>query len=152
MATPKLTQLRQDIKDHLVTNTSLNDDQIIIIRDKNAWDTITSAVSLATNGLAVHISESSGQNSNLEQVGNRKYDVNMVITIFSNYNLPDSLDNEEIVFEELVLAMNTFATKLFGNSQICIAGATLLSWTNIPNDFEYYARAMTYQFPIVFNS
>jgi hypothetical protein len=160
---------RQAIKNALVNANVLPADQIIIDRHNDEWEAIRNAVTMAKNGLCIHIAEASGRV--IEQdFADMLCTVDIEIKLFAETNyqpneITDDLGSitasppalsapgawpEEEVWESMVKELHGLIIQPLGNNNNhCSYQLHLNTWAHFPNDFDYYCRVTTFSFKTV---
>lgn len=159
-----LKNYRRAIKATLVAANVLPAKQIIIDRQADEWEVIGQAIEMAENGLCLHIAEASGTNTDPDS-DEILAEVNIVLTIFCepvyHPTADDDYDStsadpvvdtwpEEELWEAMVRTLHGKFIEAAGSTLInhCRYWLRMLSWSHVPNEFDYYARATTFKFTL----
>lgn len=164
----QLRNLRHAIKTRLTAAGVLPAEQIIIDRHNDEWEVIGAAIAIAENGLVLHIAEASGRVTDSDDP-DIIASVDVVLTLFCEtvYHPNEVTDDapttttappaltapgtspEEETWEAMVKALHHFnLPNATTGLQHCSGAMRLVSWSHIPNEFDYYARATTFVLPL----
>lgn len=144
----QLKDIRAAIKAILVAEEIFTTDQIIIDRQADEWSVIEQAVAMAKDGIALHIAEATGSNTDPED-GDLQLAVELVLTLFCEpAYTPEDGGNpwpEEDAWERMVKALHGKILLPEMGAGHCYEKLKMMSWNHVPNDFQYYARATTFR-------
>jgi hypothetical protein len=151
----RLKDYRRAIKAHLVENEVFTADQIIVDRQADEWEVIAQAFAMAGTGIVLHIAEASGTNTDPDDA-DLQLSVDVVLTLFCEPVYSPSPEEgdpvmvwpEEDAWEAMVKALHGEVLLPETVSGHCYEKLRLVSWSHVPNDFQYYARATTFRFPL----
>jgi hypothetical protein len=151
----RLKDYRRAIKAKLVEDGVFAADQIIVDRQADEWEVIAQAFAMAGKGIVLHIAEASGTNSDPDDP-DLQLSVDVVLTLFCEpvyVPSPEEGDGamvwpEEDAWEAMVTALHGQILLPESVSGHCYEKLRLISWTHVPNDMQYYARATTFRFPL----
>lgn len=143
----KLKDYRAAIKAHLVAEEIFTAEQIIIDRQADEWSVIAQALAMAADGIALHIAEATGSNTDLDD-GDLQLSVDLVLTLFCEPTYSPEGDTtwpEDDAWERMAKALHGKILTPTTGSGHCYESLRLVSWNHVPNDFQYYARATTFR-------
>lgn len=150
----QLKNYRHAIKAELVAQEIFTAEQIIVDRQADEWSVIEQAFAMANTGVVLHIAEASGSNADPDDP-DLQLSVDIVLTLFCEpAYAPESGDEgnmdwpEEDAWERMVKALHGKVLMPENRAGHCYEKLRLISWNHVPNDFQYYARATTFRFPI----
>ena len=150
----KLKDYRRAIKAELVAQEIFPAEQIIVDRQADEWEVIDQAFAMAKTGVVLHIAEASGTNTDPDDA-DLQLSVDVVLTLFCEPTYtPESGDEgntdwpEEDAWEAMVKALHGKVLLPEMVSGHCYEKLRMVSWSHVPNDFQYYARATTFRFPL----
>ncbi len=150
----QLKNYRHAIKAELVAQEIFPAEQIIVDRQADEWEVIAQAFAMAKTGVVLHIAEASGTNIDPDDA-DLQLSVDVVLTLFCEPTYtPESGDEgntdwpEEDAWERMVKALHGKVLLPDTVSGHCYEKLRLVSWSHVPNEFQYYARATTFRFPL----
>jgi hypothetical protein len=151
----RLKDFRRAIKTLLVDADVFTEAEVIVDRQADEWEVIAQAMGVAQSGIVLHIAEASGTNTDPDD-GDLQLSVDVVLTLFCEPVFVPEVDEgggefswpEEDKWEDMVTALHGQVLLPATQSGHCYEKLRMVSWSHVPNDFQYYARATTFRFPV----